>query len=229
MGDYCVYMHINKVNGKRYIGITKRNPIERWGHDGCNYKTSPHFYSAIQKYGWDNFFHEILFTNLTKHEACVREIILIRQYHTQDRRFGYNVTEGGDAPAMPDEIRKMMSEKMIGNKNGLGHPCSEEKKKKIRDSQKGRPFTDEHKKRLSEAARKRQSPPCSDEKRRLLSERYPHEKLVYCVETDTVYESVQECARQLHLYATNVAKVCKGIHKTTGGYHFQYFDDMTNA
>ena len=51
---YTVYQHKNKINGKRYFGITSRKPEERWGYNGRNYKSSPHFYSAIQKYGWDN-------------------------------------------------------------------------------------------------------------------------------------------------------------------------------
>ena len=34
---------------------------------------------------------------------------------------------------------------------------------------------------------------------------------------------MEECARQLNLYATNISKVCKEQRlKTTGGYHFQY-------
>ena len=74
---YTVYQHKNKINGKVYIGITMQEPEKRWGVNGRNYKSSPHFYSAIQKYGWDNFEHNILFTNLTKEEACLKEIEFI--------------------------------------------------------------------------------------------------------------------------------------------------------
>lgn len=70
---YTVYQHKNKINGKIYIGITMQKPEVRWGKNGNNYKSSPHFYSAIQKYGWDNFEHNILFTGLTKEEACLKE------------------------------------------------------------------------------------------------------------------------------------------------------------
>ena len=54
-------------------------------------------------------------------------------------------------------------------------------------------------------------------------------KKVYCLETNTIYKSVQECARQLNLQATLVSKVCRGKLLTTGGYHLKYYDDMINA
>lgn len=225
---YTVYCHINKINGKMYFGITGRRPEERWGANGNNYKSTPHFFSAIQKYGWNNFEHIILFENLTREVACEIEKMCIKIYNTQDKEFGYNILEGGQVEELPEEVRRKMSMSMMGNQNGKGHPCSEEKKEKIRQSQKGRKFSEEHKQKLSEAAKNRHTP-CSEEKKKKLSENYPNQRKVYCVETDIVYRSVQECARALGLYATNVSKVCRGIHKTTGGYHFKFYDDTINA
>lgn len=60
---YKVYMH-TLPNGKKYVGITKRNVNERW-KNGNGYKNNCRFYNAIRKYGWDNITHEILFDNLT--------------------------------------------------------------------------------------------------------------------------------------------------------------------
>ena len=226
---YTVYQHKNKLNGKMYFGITSRSPKERWGNDGSGYKSTPHFYSAIQKYGWDNFEHNILYENITKEDACNIEKELIKKYKTQNREFGYNILEGGQATKLPLEVREKMSKAMIGNKNGLGHPCTEEKKKKISDAQKGKHLSNEHKRKLSEAAKHRHVP-CTEDKKQKLSQSYPNKRMIYCDETNEVYPSVQECARQLHLYATNVSKVCKGIHHTTGGYHLRYYDDdMINA
>ena len=228
MKVYTVYQHKNKINGKVYIGITSRKPEERWGHDGINYKSSPHFYAAIQKYGWDNFEHNILYTNCTKEEACLMEQILIKQYNSTNREFGYNSTSGGENFVMNDEIKQKISQALIGNKNGLGHPCSEEKARKISEAQKGRAFTEEHKQKLSEAAKQRHTP-CSEEKKKILSKNYPHKRKVYCEELDTVYDSVQECGRQLGIPATNISKLCNGRGKTLKGYHLKYYDDTTNA
>lgn len=74
--SWTVYAHI-APNGKMYVGITKKkNPNERW-RDGKGYEYQPHFYNAIQKYGWDNFQHEIVASGLTCDEAGKMEQILI--------------------------------------------------------------------------------------------------------------------------------------------------------
>lgn len=224
---YTVYQHKNKINGKIYIGITSQKPEDRWGSQGCNYKSSPHFYSAIQKYGWNNFEHNILFTGLTKEQACLKEQELIKEYDLMNREFGYNSTSGGDIFVMNEETKQKISQAMIGNQNALGHPCSEEKKKKIRDAQKGRKFTEEHKQKLSEAAKNRHVP-CSEEKKQILKEK-SHKKSVYCEELDKIFESVQECSRQLGIPATNISKLCNGRGKTLKGYHLRYYNDTINA
>lgn len=224
---YTVYQHKNKINGKVYIGITSQKPEQRWGSQGCNYKSSPHFYSAIQKYGWDNFEHNILFTDLTKEQACLKEQELIKEYNSTNREFGYNSTSGGDIFTMNEETKQKMSQAMIRNQNSLGHPCSEEKKEKISNAQKGRKFTEEHKQKLSEAAKNRHVP-CSEEKKQILKEK-SHKKSVYCEELDKIFESVQECSRQLGIPATSISKLCNGRGKTLKGYHLRYYNDTINA
>lgn len=225
---YYVYQHINKTNGKRYIGVTKQNPESRWGIDGVNYKSSPYFYSAIQKYGWDGFEHEILFNGLTKEEACIKEIELIARFKTQDKQYGYNIMEGGSAPTIPEEVRAIMSEKMRGNKNGLGHVCSEEKKREISNAQKGRKLTEEHKAKLSKAKQGSHHIPPSIETRKKISDSHI-KKQVYCEETEAVYESIQSCAKELGLEPTAVCACCKGRHKSVHGYHLRYYNNTIKA
>ena len=65
---WCVYTHTNKINGKKYVGQTCQIPEKRW-KNGNGYKRNPYFYNAIQKYGWDNFEHQILASDLTLEEA----------------------------------------------------------------------------------------------------------------------------------------------------------------
>lgn len=91
---YCVYMH-TAPNGKVYIGKTKRKPSYRW-NGGKGYIHNKHFYNAILKYGWNNIKHEILEEGLTEEEAYQSEIDYIAMYNSSDKRYGYNITKGGD-------------------------------------------------------------------------------------------------------------------------------------
>lgn len=116
---YTVYKHTNKINNKVYVGITTRKPKERWGSYGNGYKNNAHFYSAIEKYGWENFEHEIIAEGLTKEEAYKKEIELITFYKSNDRKFGYNKSSGGDPGSghvWTEEERKRQSEKLTGIK-----------------------------------------------------------------------------------------------------------------
>lgn len=92
---FVIYKHTNLINNKIYIGQTCQKPEYRWGKKGQGYKNSPHFYSAIQKYGWQNFKHEILFTDLTQEQANQKEIELIQKYKSQNPLYGYNSDSGG--------------------------------------------------------------------------------------------------------------------------------------
>lgn len=89
---YCIYMHENKINNKKYIGQTCNIKI-RW--HAISYKGSSRFYNAIQKYGWENFNHIILEDNLTAEEADLKEKYYIKKYNTTDQNFGYNLKDGG--------------------------------------------------------------------------------------------------------------------------------------
>lgn len=116
---YCVYMHENKFNKKKYIGITGKEPKIRWAN-GRGYTGCTHFYNAIQKYGWDNFEHKILHTNLSKKEACEKEIELIKKYDTTNENKGYNISSGGEGIRIIshwDEWNKRISDSHFGGLN----------------------------------------------------------------------------------------------------------------
>lgn len=85
---YVIYMHTNKINNKKYIGISK-NYERRWGN-GYGYINNTLFYKDIEQYGWDNFEHEIIEENLCKVDALILESRLIKQYKTDNIEFGYN-------------------------------------------------------------------------------------------------------------------------------------------
>lgn len=131
--NYCVYKHTSPSN-KVYIGITCQKPEHRWGKDGNGYIRCTRFYNAIQKYGWDNILHEILFTNLSKEEACEKEIELIAFYKSNQREFGYNLSLGGESGT-----------------NGYHH--TEDVKARMSETHKGQKLSDEQKRKMSESAK----------------------------------------------------------------------------
>lgn len=109
---YIVYKHTSP-SGKVYIGITKKNPIDRWA-GGFGYEHQSYFFKAIVKYGWLNISHEILYTDLTKKEAEEKEIELIDKYKSSDYNYGYNIDLGGNLHKLSKDAR----EKISKSKNG---------------------------------------------------------------------------------------------------------------
>lgn len=157
MGNYIVYKHTSP-SGKVYIGITSQRPTKRWGLNGQNYSGSKYFWKAIQKYGWNNFTHEILCENLNQDEARELEMSLISEYRSNEEQFGYNITIGGGGAA--------------GYKQTLEH--IRKRTEKTTAKLLGRRLTEEHKKKISEGVRGEKNPHFgkhpSDETRRKLRE-----------------------------------------------------------
>ena len=132
---YCVYIHTNKINGKRYVGqtINGNNINKRWSN-GIGYKTCTAFYRAIQKYGWNNIVHFIVSEGCTHEAACNLEKQLIKMYksHVKDG-CGYNATSGGDGVCgivYTAKQRKERSERTKGCKNpNYGKRWTDEQRK----------------------------------------------------------------------------------------------------
>ena len=129
--NYTVYLHLNKINGKRYYGITSLKVEYRW-NNGKGYKEQ-YFARAINKYGWDNFEHIIIAKGLTKDDAGWIETVLIAEYDTTNPDKGYNITKGGEGTKGVNprdymteeellERDRKASESMKGKYCGENHP-----------------------------------------------------------------------------------------------------------
>jgi group I intron endonuclease len=159
---YCVYKH-TAPNGKIYIGVTGRDPVDRFAC-GHGYRKNVLFWRAIKKYGWKNIKHEILYDNLEKREAYELEKSLIADYNSCDPEIGYNISIGGEGGTLgvkfSDETRGHISSGHIGLKP------SDETRQKIRNSKigaknpnYGKKISDEQKKKISISVRAAQSSP----------------------------------------------------------------------
>jgi hypothetical protein len=129
---WCVYKHTSP-NGKVYIGITSQNPLKRW-RNGKGYRDNDYFFRAITKYGWDNFTHEIVKSDLSKEEACRIEVNLIQKYQSNNPEFGYNNSLGGEVSALGCHYSRPKGE--LSPKFGTYH--SDESKEKISRNRKGK-------------------------------------------------------------------------------------------
>ncbi|MBP5710583.1 MAG: hypothetical protein J6W84_06360 [Bacteroidales bacterium] len=142
---YTVYMHITP-SGKKYIGLTSMAVEERWA-SGRGYQTQL-FGRAVKKYGWENIEHIILATDLSKEAACDLEQLLIKIYNTQNPKFGYNISDGGDCSALGMHHTEETKRKLA--QASKGRVVSEETRKKLSAAFKGRPISEDQKQRLRE-------------------------------------------------------------------------------
>lgn len=189
MNKYIVYKH-TFPNNKVYIGITSCiKPNGRW-RNGKGYETQ-YVYRAIKKYGWNNIKHEILYDNLFKEQAEEKEILLIKLYKSNDRKYGYNIENGGHI----NKVSKETKLKLKGNKFAKGHKLDEEQRKRMTELSR----TPEARKKLSKAKSKK----------------------IICIETGVVYENSLIAQQETGIGFGNIRNVCMGLRKTAGGYHWR--------
>ena len=238
--SYSVYKHTNLVNGKIYIGITKGKPENRW-NSGRGYVNSPHFYSAIQKYGWNSFDHEILKTGLTKEEACSVEQELIREFNTQDRNIGYNLSSGGQSGAAgikqseETKERKRVSDKRAWSNPDLRKKQSErltgihrsnETRRRMSEAAKNRsPITKDQKDKISKTLSKYFSDPENRKRASSVAIKYP----VICVESGIVYSSSHEAFRATGVQQGNINACCRGARSKAGGFHWRFYKQQVDT
>lgn len=85
--------------------------------NGHGYKHCNYFYNAILKYGWLNVHHEILRDNLTVEEANNLEKYYIKYYRSNDKRYGYNILEGGETKLYQNIVEPILLKlNMVGTK-----------------------------------------------------------------------------------------------------------------
>lgn len=106
---YQVYVH-TFPNNKKYVGLSTLENINRRWKNGYGYKTQKLIYRAILKYGWENIKHTV-YQCETESEMRYLERYLISYYQTRDRKYGYNIAEGGEGvPGVPSKYRKAVDQ-----------------------------------------------------------------------------------------------------------------------
>lgn len=127
-------------SGKKYYGKSCQSMQVRkkcHNYDANNTNKQKIFLSALRKYGTDNFIWSIVETLTAPTREELRSLLNEREKHwiqhdkTTDKNYGYNMTLGGDGGGV------------------FGRKLSEETKRRISESLKGKEYTQERKDNMS--------------------------------------------------------------------------------
>ena len=244
----CIYMYINKINNKKYVGqckcLERRTKEHLWSPKNINDKSYNYpLHKALRKYGEDSFVILILKENLNT--ECLMdfwEYYYINKYNSYAKNGdGYNIAEGGNGGSKfkgkteeeMNEIKKKMSDSSKDKKH------SEETKKKISNSRKGiqfteehknklrKPKTDEHKKKLSEA---RKGSKHLEETKKKISDRSKgtnnsnYGKGTKVAQYDLngnlikIWSNANQASKELNVNKECIRRCCNGKQKTCKGF-----------
>jgi len=150
---HYIYVIINKVNNKIYVGQTI-NIYARWlKHISCSRDVYNHpLYNSMRKYGIDNFYIEKIDECDSLEECNKLEEWWIKYLQTQNRLFGYNINFGGDNKKMTEETKQKLS--LLNNGEGnpfFGKTHSEETKKILSEIKIGITLSKETKQKMSKS------------------------------------------------------------------------------
>lgn len=131
---YFIYLIVNLLNGKIYVGKTN-NPHTRWlQHQnlGRILKSKQLIHKAIGKYGCNNFTFFIIENLPTEEDSLEAEIWWIAYFNSVGARL-YNLTIGGDGASggnknhnygkhLSEDVKRKISESRIGKYSGENNP-----------------------------------------------------------------------------------------------------------
>ena len=143
----------------------------------------------LKNIGWNNIEHKILFDNLTKEEACEKEIELIAYYKSNDKKYGYNISSGGE-------------------KGGIGWVRDKQYRLKMSEAKKGVPSYWKDKNLYEETKEKIRK----SSKFKKIKQSTENGFLI------GIYNGIREAERVTGIPHSNIIKCIKGERKTAGGY-----------
>lgn len=220
-----IYLIRNKVNGKCYVGQTRQKKVEsRWAyHKNPSVSNDGYFANAVRRHGWDSFETSII-CEIPNEELNDREILEISERNTLSPN-GYNLDGGGGVnKVVHDETREKMRQSQLGRKH------SEEVKARIGAAHKGElnhnygvVYTEEHRKKLRESARK-----SGYDHSKIAEKDKPNKTEVdqYTVEGEFVktHESITKAAEVMGIVRSAISRCCRGKSKSSGGFIWKYRD-----
>ena len=138
-GIYCYH---NIINGKNYVGQSVDLKRRKSFFSDKRKYSGMAFFNAVKKYGKENFQYSIL-THCKPEELNYYEIFYIKRLKSNNQKYGYNLTSGGNSRyelseetkeqirnSWTDERKKEQSIKQQGCKNyNYGNKWNDEQKR----------------------------------------------------------------------------------------------------
>jgi group I intron endonuclease len=194
-----IYRAVLIEDGRIYIGQTIRSLKERISehlHRGLFY-----FNKAVIKYGVDGFKWEIIDKAYSQKELDEKESYYINLYKSNIKEFGFNLTSGGEHVNYSDDVRKRISESMMGTKNHrYGKSPSLETRLKTSIALKGKTAGEKH---------YRYGKPS------------PNRKSIKCLETGEIFESITTAATLKNIGITSLSNCLNGRSRIAGKCHWE--------
>lgn len=228
---YCAH---NIINDKVYIGYTQQGLNNRkkthYSKAKNNNTSNNYFHLALIKYKRDDFKWYIIYENDNLDKLKEMEKHYISEFNSNNRDFGYNLTNGGEQCYFNDEVKLKISKKAIErNLNGSNNPFfgkkhSEETKQKLSETRKGICYnpgykhSEQTKQKLSKIRKEiTKNPNVIDN----MSKAQKNNKKIICINNGITYNSIGEAARSLNINKSGIQSQLKGVVKKYKGYEFK--------
>lgn len=250
---YQIYLITNLINNKKYVGQTKKSKgyIRRFNsHIKSSYSNRQdrkltYLHQSIKYYGEENFKVELIEDNIPEEEIDAREIFWIDYYKTYYiYNKGYNMTLGGQGThgyKFNDNDKKKIS-------NSSKQFWEDLKKDEVkynefvnmrRERQLGMKFSDEHRKKLSDLAKKRVGDKNSfygkhhtEEAKNKIKQGKTKKVGMFDLDGNLIreFESLTDAAKFIISIGKcksmcclgRISKICNGIDKTAYGYIWKF-------
>lgn len=196
-----VYKITNTINGKSYVGLTKRSLTRRWNNHKCAARRGVlrPLYNSMRKHGENVFCVEPLYAAMDH-----TELVRAEKYFILHLAPEYNLTNGGELTA--------------------GRLCRESIEKSA-NSRRGLKASDTHRRNMSLAHKQAFASNPEQYLKNIGAAHVARRKPVMCIETGVVYPSCTVAAKEIGATQAMVGRVANGLQTHTKGYRFEFVEE----